>query len=210
MLPFQNREEAGKRLAQALEAYALPPDALVLALPRGGVAVAAPIAQHFKLSLDVFLVRKLGLPGHEEFAFGAIASGNTVYLNEETLQDLRLDPASIEQVLAKERLELARRERVYRIRPFPDCHGKTVILVDDGIATGATMKAGILALQKLKPSRLIVATPVAPRSAVGELQDLVDDLVILAPVRTFMAIGEFYENFDQLTDENVLNILSNI
>jgi len=207
MTVFADRQEAGEQLANALIPYHLPQNTLVLALPRGGVPVAAEIASKFQFPLEVFLVRKLGVPGHVEFAFGAVASGGVVYLNDDTIKMCGITPKQIHEVLVVETAELERRERVYRQHPFPDCRGRTLMLVDDGIATGATVTAGLLALRKLQPAKIILATPVAPRSTIEELKSLADTVVVLTSASNFMAIGQFYEDFGQLSDEDVLRYL---
>lgn len=208
MKRFADRSTAGKALAVAMEDRVLPKDAIVFALPRGGVPVAFEIAQHFHLSCEPFLVRKLGMPGYEEFAFGAIASGDTLYLNEDTIKNSGLSPERIQQVITKEKTELQRRERVYRQTRFPHCEGKVVIIVDDGIATGATMIVACRALKRLNPARIIIATPVAPSTTRSELEQEADEVVVLESARDFIAIGQFYENFNQLSDQEVLGYLS--
>src|SRR3954465_8514857 len=166
---FQDRTDAGRQLAAKLAAYAGQPDVLVLALPRGGVPVAYEVAEALGASLDVFLVRKLGVPGQEELAMGAIASGGVRVLNEEVIDALGIPGAVIDAVAADEQLELERRERAYRDgRPAPEVHGRTVILVDDGLATGSTMRAAVAALRQLQPARVVVAVPVAAPSTVEQ------------------------------------------
>ena len=175
---YTDRIHAGMVLAKHLSDYAHRTDAIVLALPRGGVPVAYEIAVALSLDLDVFIVRKLGVPGHEELAMGAIASGGISVLNEEIVRALRINPSSIDAVKQSEEIELARRELLYRgNRPFPQLLGKTIILVDDGIATGSTMKAAIQALKQQKPKKMIVAVPVAAQSTVDDIAHLVDVIV---------------------------------
>ncbi len=203
-----DREEAGRRLARALARYADRSDVVVLALPRGGVPVGDGIARALRVPLDVFMVRKLGVPGHEEYAMGAIATGGVMTLNDEVVQELRIPGPLIAQVAARERRELARRERAYRgERPFPSLNGQTVILVDDGLATGATMRAAVTALRHQTPRRIVVAVPVASRSACAELGALADDLVCLETPEPFGAVGAWYEDFSQVSDEEVRDLL---
>jgi putative phosphoribosyl transferase len=169
-LPYKNRSEASRELANALQPYANRPDVLVLALPRGGVPVAYQVAKTLNAPMDLMLVRKLGLPGHEELAMGAIATGGIRVLNAEFIQGLGISEAQIEQVTALELQELRRREQIYRDdRPIPEVQGRCVILIDDGLATGATMQAAIAALRQQKPSEIVVAIPVAPPNTVASL-----------------------------------------
>jgi putative phosphoribosyl transferase len=205
---FVNRTEAGRKLAKLLSGYADRDDVIVLGVPRGGVPVAFEISRALRVPLDVFLVRKLGAPGHEELAMGAIASGGIRILDRETIDALGVTDLDIEATTAREQKELQRRERAYRGgRPPLDVHGKTVIVVDDGIATGSSMRAGIKALRHMKPARIVVAVPVAPESTCGRLQKEVDELVCLDMPELFYAIGEFYEDFSQVTDEEVQGLL---
>lgn len=203
---MRDRREAGRRLAERLGRYRAQPDMLVLALPRGGVPVAAEVARELRAPLDLLLVRKLGTPGHEELAMGAIASGDTMALNEDLLA--RLPEGSLERALAKERPELTRRERTYRgDRPPPEVAGKTVILVDDGLATGATMRAAVSALAVRSPARVVVAVPVAPPETIAELEAEVDEVVCLATPEPFFGVGYWYEDFEQTSDEEVITVL---
>jgi predicted phosphoribosyltransferase len=205
---FRNRADAGRVLAGRLEAYANRPDVLVLALPRGGVPVAFEVARALHAPLDLFLVRKLGLPGHEELAMGAIASGGVRVLNEEVVRLLRVPPEVIDLVAADEQQELARREQAYRgDRPPLDVHGRTVILVDDGLATGSTMRAAVAALRRLGPSRIVVAVPVAAAETCAELATEVDDMVCVQTPEPFRAVGLWYQDFSQTTDEEVRALL---
>jgi putative phosphoribosyl transferase len=191
-----------------LRRYAGRPDVLVLALPRGGVPVAFEVAQALGAPLDVFLVRKLGLPGHEEFAIGAIASGGVRVLNEDTLREYGVSREQVEAVVQAEEQELERRERSYRgDRPFPDVAGRTVILIDDGLATGSTMRAAIAALRQERPTRIIVAVPTAPRETCEELRAIVDEMACLVTPEPFYAVGLWYEDFSQTTDEEVRELL---
>lgn len=206
---FRDRKEAGQQLAAHLRQYRNDPDAIVLGLPRGGVPVAYEVAQKLHLPLDVFLVRKLGAPFQEELAMGAIASGGVIYLNENVISDLGITQEDINEVIAEEESVLASRESRYRAdRPFPNLMGKKVILVDDGIATGATVKVAIKALKKSSPAKIIVAVPVAPKSTVPEIVPLVDEVVCPNPVSIFYGVGMFYENFSQTTDEEVCCLLA--
>jgi putative phosphoribosyl transferase len=207
---FRDRHDAGKRLARELKQYAGRPDVVVLALPRGGVPVAYEVARELGAPLDTFLVRKLGMPGHEELAIGAIASGGVRVLNEDVLRSVPLDEATIARVAAEEQRELERREREYRgDRPLPDVQGRTVILVDDGVATGSTMRAAAVAVKQQEPERLIVAVPVAAPETCDELRNEVDDVVCALTPEPFQAIGLWYEDFAQTTDEEVRELLAN-
>jgi predicted phosphoribosyltransferase len=206
---FRDRKEAGRLLAAKLAAYANRPDVLVLALPRGGVPVAYEVARALKAPLDVFIVRKLGVPGHEELAMGAVATGGVRVLNDAIVNALRIPESVIDRVAAKELQELARREHLYRgDRPAPDVRGRTVILVDDGLATGATMLAAIKALQQQKPARIVVAVPTAAPETCEELRAEVDHVVCAITPQPFHAVGLWYQDFSQTTDEEVRNLLS--
>lgn len=208
MARFRDRIEAGQVLAQRLAAYAHRPDVLVLALPRGGVPVAYEVARGLDVPLDVFLVRKLGLPGHEEFAIGAIASGGIRILNEDAVRAFGITKAEIEAITAEEQVELERRERRYRgTRPPPGVTGKTVILVDDGLATGATMRAAVAALRAQRPARIVVAVPTAAPETCAELAEEVDEIVCAMTPEPFYAVGLWYENFEQITDDEVRALL---
>jgi len=206
---FRDRTEAGRRLAAKLTAYANCPDVLVLALPRGGAPVAYEVAQALHAPLDVFLVRKLGLPGHEELAMGAIASGGTRVLNEEVVSQLNIYEEVIEAVAAEEQQELTRRERAYRgERPAPNVHDRTVILVDDGLATGSTMRAAVAALRRQNPARIIVAVPVGSPETCAELEREADEVVCARMPEPFYAVGLWYDDFTQTTDEEVHDLLA--
>ena len=208
MMIFANRAEAGRLLAERLKAYAHREDVTILGIPRGGVPVAFEIAETLGARLDVFVARKLGVPGQEELAFGAIASGGVHVLDTEIIEAIRISKTSIEEVSARERRELDRRERLYRGARAPlDLDGRTAILVDDGIATGSSLRAAILALRHLKPARLVVAAPVAPLATYQRLRQEVDDLVCVDTPKSFRAIGEFYEDFSQITDQEVADLL---
>lgn len=206
---YTDRYAAGKILATALNEYANRNDVIVLALPRGGVPVAFEIANALSAPLDVFIVRKLGVPGHEELAMGAIASGGIIVFNDEILQEIPISKSAIDRVINAERAELNRRETVYRgNRPEPNVTDKTVIIVDDGIATGATMRAGITALRKQQPAAIIMAIPVAAKSSCEELKPLVDRIVCpLQPIQ-FFAVGAWYETFNQTSDDEVFELLA--
>jgi predicted phosphoribosyltransferase len=207
-VPFRDRRDAGRRLAAKLTAYTDRPDVLVLALPRGGVPVAYEVAQALRAPLDVFLVRKLGVPGHEELAMGAIATGGVLVLNDEVVQGLRIPPHVIEAVAAQEQQELARRERLYRSdRPPPEVSGRTVILIDDGLATGATMRAAAAALRQQQPARLVIAVPIAAPSTCEELRDEADEIICAVTPEPFYAVGLWYEDFSPTTDEEVRDLL---
>jgi len=207
-IPLKDRTEGGRLLADKLAAYADRPDVIVLALPRGGVPVAFEIARALHAPLDVFLVRKLGVPGHEELAMGAIASGGVRVLNEYVVRELHITPEEIDRVARREGQELARRERVYRgKRPLPDVRGHTVILVDDGLATGSTMRAAVAALKQQQPGRIIVAVPIAAPATCDELRAEVDEVVCARTPEPFYAIGMWYDDFPQETDEEIRHLL---
>jgi putative phosphoribosyl transferase len=205
---FQNRFAAGRMLAAKLTAYANRQDVLVLALPRGGVPVAFAVAQALHAPLDIWLVRKLGVPGQEELAMGAIASGNVRVLNDMVVQSLHIPDQVIAAVTAAEQRELERRERIYRgNRPLPHVRGRTVILIDDGIATGATMRAAIAALRQLEPARIVVAVPVIPAATVDVLRAEADELIYVAAPERFFGVGFWYEDFSQATDDEIRDLL---
>jgi putative phosphoribosyl transferase len=206
---FRQRSEAGALLAEQLADQAGREDVIVLALPRGGVPVGFEVARRLKAPLDVLVVRKLGVPGHEELAMGAIAAGGIEYRDESVIASLQVPPARVAEVVRRERAELARREKAYRgDRPFPPLAGRTVIVVDDGIATGATMRAAVRALQTRRPAAIIVAAPVASESAIQALAPEVTAVVTLLIPEAFFAIGQFYEDFGQTTDQEVKDLLA--
>ncbi|WP_019499375.1 phosphoribosyltransferase [Pseudanabaena sp. PCC 6802] len=206
---FRDRTEAGRLLAPHLAMYANRPDAIVLALPRGGVPVAFEVAKALHVPLDICLVRKLGIPGHQELAMGAIAMHGIQVLNHSIIKKLGVDRATIERVTASEKQELARRDRLYRgDRPFPDLHGQTVILIDDGIATGATIRAAIQAIQASHPHQIVVATPVAPASTCKELNEVCDRVVCLMQPEPLYSISNWYDDFSQTTDAEVKYLLA--
>jgi predicted phosphoribosyltransferase len=206
---FLDRHDAGRRLAVELSDYADQNDLLVLALPRGGVPVAYEVARALHAPLDVFMVRKLGVPGYEELAMGAIATGGLRVLDEDLVRMLDLPREVIERVTAAETRELERREREYRgDRPPLDVRGRTVILIDDGLATGSTMRAAIAALKKEGAKRIVVAVPVAPPETCEALKAQVDDVVCAVTPEPFRAVGLWYRDFSQTTDEEVRDLLA--
>lgn len=206
---FRDRVDAGRALAAHLSAYAGRGDVLVLALPRGGVPVGYQVAQALGAPLDVYIVRKLGVPGHEELAMGAIASGGVRVLNQSVVQGLRIPPQVIDAVAARERTEMERREQEYRGgRPAPDVRGRTVIVVDDGLATGATMRAAAQALRQQGPARVVVAVPVAAEESCRELGSMVDEIVCSVTPEPFYGVGMWYEDFSQTTDAEVRDLLA--
>ncbi len=205
---FKDRSDAGQQLGKKLVAYAGKPDALVLALPRGGVPVAYEVARSLDLPLDVLIVRKLGAPGRSELAMGAIASGGAVVLNDDVIAALRVSENHLAGVVALEREELARREQAYRGgRPAPEVRGQIVILVDDGMATGATMRAAARALAQQEPARLIVAVPTGAPDTCAALATDVDEVVCLAMPDPYIAVGCWYEDFRQTSDDEVRTLL---
>jgi len=205
---FQNRIGAGRQLAAKLLPYAGREDVLVLGLPRGGVPVAFEIAMALDAPLDVFIVRKLGLPGHEEFGIGAIASGDVRVVDESVLRAYDVDPEALERITVRERLELERRERLYRDdRSFPAIENRVVILVDDGLATGSTMRAAIAALRKKGPSKIVIAVPVGARETCTAMAGLVDEVVCLEMPDPFYAVGLWYDDFEQTDDGEVHDLL---
>ena len=205
---FRDRSDAGKQLATKLQHYKDRPDVLVLALPRGGVPVAFEVAKALNTPLDIFLVRKLGVPGHEELAMGAIATGGVRVLNDETIDYLRIPDYVIDSITATELNELKRREVAYRgNRPAPDVKGKTVILVDDGLATGSTIRAAVQALRQQQPARIVVAVPVSAPESCDEYRIGVDEIVCVATPEPFFGVGLWYNDFSQTTDEEVHDLL---
>jgi putative phosphoribosyl transferase len=205
---FRDRHDAGRRLAEALGSYAHRDDVLVLALPRGGVPVGYEVARALGAPLDVMQVRKLGVPGHEELAMGAIASGGVRILSDDVVETLRIPDRVIATVAAAEEHELDRRERIYREgRPFPDVRGRIVILVDDGLATGSTMRAAAAALRAQGAGRLVAAVPVAPKETCDALRSLVDEVICAVTPEPFLAVGEWYDDFTQTSDADVRDLL---
>jgi putative phosphoribosyl transferase len=206
---FQDRRDAGRVLAARLAHYSNRPDVLVLGLPRGGVPVAFEVARELNVPMDVFVVRKLGLPGHEELAMGAIATGGTVVLNDDIVQQLGIADRLIEAVAEREARELERRERLYRdSRPAPDVRGKTVILVDDGLATGSTVRAAVQALRRQQPARIVVAVPVASQQTCAEFRSEVEEIVCAYTPEPFYAVGLWYRDFSPTTDQEVRDLLA--
>lgn len=208
ILPFRDRAEAGRLLASALSAYAGQPDLLVLALPRGGVPVAYEIARALAAPLDIFVVRKLGAPGNAELAMGAVAPGGVCILQEEIIAEMGLAADVVTAMAAQEEEVRRQSEALYRRNlPAHPIAGATVILVDDGVATGATMRAAIAALRRLQAKSIVVAAPVAPASTRRELQTLADQVVCLAVPDVFFTVGQWYLNFEQVTDEQMAAVL---
>jgi putative phosphoribosyl transferase len=207
-MAFQNRYVAGQWLASKLSEYANRPDVVVLALPRGGVPVAHEVAKELNAPMDVFIVRKLGVPGHEELAMGAIASGSVRLLNQNVVEMFGIPQDLIEMITEKEQRELERQEREYREgRPPLDVQGRTVILVDDGLATGASMHVAVAALKQKNPAHIVVAVPVASEETCSEFEGEVDQVVCALTPEEFWAVGEWYEDFSQVGDEEVRELL---
>ena len=206
--PFRDRREAGRVLASLLKTYAGRDDVVVLALPRGGVPVAYEVAAALGAPLDVFLVRKLGTPGHRELAMGAIASGGIRVLNDDVVRWYGIPESAIESVAREEAAELERRERAYRDgRPSPDLTNRSVILVDDGLATGSTMRAGAQAVRLYRPSRVVVAVPVGARQTCSEIAAVADEVICARMPEPFTAVGQWYLDFDQTDDDEVRELL---
>ena len=207
--PFRNRAEAGQMLAEKLAAYAHRPDVVVLALPRGGVPVAYEVAQTLDVPLDVFSVRKLGMPGYEELAIGAIAPGGVRVINERLVKGFGISETEIELVASREQRELQRRERLYRgSLPSLEVRGRTIILVDDGLATGATMRAAVAALKQKQPAQIVVAAPVASQSVCDEFEDVLGTPCVCALLpHPLGGVGQWYVDFTQTTDEEVRELL---
>lgn len=206
---FRDRRDAGKQLGKALMQFAEQPDLTVLGLPRGGVPVAYEIARTLNASLDVFVVRKLGVPTHEELAMGAIASGGTLIINRNIVDAFGIDESRLKQVVQRELIELTRREKAYRGEREPlVVKGHRVILVDDGLATGASMRAAIAALKKLRPARLIVAVPTGPRDVCRQIGGEVDEIVCMTQPEPYDSVGAWYSDFSQTDDEEVRELLS--
>ena len=207
-MTYRDRTEAGRYLAAQLAHYANRDDVLVLALPRGGVPVAYEVAKALRAPLDIFLVRKLGVPGHEELAMGAIATGGLRVLNDDAVEYLGIPGRVIDSVAANELRELERRERAYRgDRPEPEVRGKTVILVDDGLATGSTMRAAAAALRQQNPARIVVAVPVSAPQTCDEYRMGVDEIICAMTPEPFFGVGQWYRDFSQTTDEEVRDLL---
>ena len=206
---FENRAEAGRQLAEKLDKYSGREDVIVLGLPRGGVPVAYEVAKRLRAPLDVFIVRKLGVPGFEELAAGAIASGGVRVLNEDVIRAIPYADEAIEAVTVKETAELERREHIYREgRPPPELRDRIVILVDDGLATGATMRAAVKALRERGAAKIVVAVPVGPPDTCRELAQEADETVCLSMPAFFQAVGQYYEDFSQTSDDDVRELLA--
>jgi predicted phosphoribosyltransferase len=206
---FLDRPDAGRQLAERLTGYAGRSDVMVLGLPRGGVPVAHEVAQALDAPLDVFLVRKLGVPGHPELAMGAIAEGGVEVLSDELIREIGIPQKMVQQVAVRERIELDRRDALYRGgRALASVRGHVVILIDDGLATGATMQAAVTALRRLEPARIVVAVPVGASDTCARLARLADELVCLAMPEPFQAVGLWYEEFAQTTDDEVKQLLA--
>jgi predicted phosphoribosyltransferase len=207
-MQYRNRYEAGQRLALSLEAYEGRPDVTVLALPRGGVPVAYEVARALHVPLDIFVVRKLGLPWQPEFAMGAIASGGALWLDENLIARMGIPAAAVDRIIARERAELLRREHLYRgSRPPLDVRGRTIILVDDGLATGASVQVAVTALKKRRPASIIVASPVGSREACRALAAITDGCLCAAMPEPFHAVGLWYSDFSETTDDEVRALL---
>ena len=205
---FRNRTEAGQILASKLTKYLNQVNTIILALPRGGVPVGYEIGKELGLPVDIFVVRKLGVPGHEELAMGAIASGGVRHINRDVVDQLRIDSETIDVASRREQKEIERREQLYRgQRPPVDVRNKTVILVDDGLATGSTMRAAIAALRQHRPARIVVAVPAAAPQTCSEIADEVDEIICAATPEPFYAVGQWYQEFSQTTDEEVRELL---
>ena len=206
---FRDRADAGRQLLSKLGTYKGRPDVLVLGLPRGGIPVGYEVARGLGAPLDVFVVRKLGVPGQEELAMGAIASGGVRILNQDIVQAMAIPAHVIDSVTSTEVQELARRERLYRgDRPAPDVMGRTVILVDDGLATGATMRAAVAALRRMKPKRIVIAVPIAAVPTRREFAGEVDEIVCLHTPEPFFSVGFWYDDFSQTTDDQIRDLLA--
>ncbi len=206
---FADRADAGRQLAAGLAEYARQESTVVLALPRGGVPVGFEVATSLDAPLDVYVVRKLGVPGREELAMGALAGDGTCVVDEELVESLGVKPEELDAAVARESAEIARRERAYRdARPAPELTGKTVIVVDDGLATGATMRAAAIALRRHSPAKLVVAVPVAAPRTCASLAQEVDRVVCAFTPEPFHAVGLYYENFDQIGDDEVRRLLA--
>ena len=211
MIPFRDRRDAGRKLAKELLHYANRPDVLVLALPRGGVPVAYEVALALNAPLDIFIVRKLGLPGQEELAIGAIASGGIRVLNEEIIDNLNIPEEVIDHVAQRELQELQRRERIYRgDRPAPEIFDRIAILIDDGLATGASMRAAVAGVRAQNPKRIVVAVPTAARETCEAFESEVDEIVCAITPEPFVGVGWWYEDFSQTTDEGVRLFLEDV
>ncbi len=204
---FQDREQAGRLLAEKLAGFSYRPEVVVLGLPRGGVPVAFEVARRLQAVLDVFLVRKLGVPGHEELAMGAIATGGICFLNDNVIRSLGIAPEVVERAIARERHELEQREGAFRTGAPVELRNRVVILVDDGLATGASMRAAVMAARERHPDRVIVAAPVAARETYQEFKNLADEIVCVQTPAHFEGVGQWYDDFTQTSDEEVRLLL---
>jgi predicted phosphoribosyltransferase len=204
---FQDRAQAGRLLAEKLAGFSDRPEVAVLGLPRGGVPVAFEVARRLQAALDVFLVRKLGVPGQEELAMGAIATGDICFLNDNIIRSLGIAPEFVDQAIARERHELEQRERAFRAGPPVELRNRVVVLVDDGLATGASMRAAVMALRQRHPARVIVAAPVAARETYKDFKQLADEIVCVQTPAHFEGVGQWYEDFTQTSDEEVRRLL---
>ncbi|MFY9662930.1 MAG: phosphoribosyltransferase [Candidatus Cybelea sp.] len=205
---FADRADAGRQLAERLVDYADNPQAVVLALPRGGVPVGYEVAHRLHVPLDLYVVRKLGVPGHEELAMGALASDGTCVVDEELIAALGVEEAALEEVVRREIVELRRRESAYRDSPHPDLAGKIAIVVDDGLATGATMRAAATSLRERRPAAIVAGVPVAAPRTCANLRSVVDRVVCVATPEPFHAVGLYYKNFEQTSDDDVRRLLA--
>lgn len=209
MAIFKDRVDAGRKLAKELSEYANRSDVIILALPRGGVPVAFEVAKELNVKMDVFIVRKLGVPGNEELAMGAIASDNIRVLNEDVIRSFQIPQSVIDEVAVNELRELERRERLYRgNRPKPDISGSTVILIDDGLATGATMRAAAAAVKTKNPAKIVIAVPTAASDTCSAFENEVDKTICVATPEPFYGVGAWYEDFSQTTDKEVCELLN--
>ena len=204
---FQDRAQAGRLLAEKLAGFSNRPEVVVLGLPRGGVPVAFEVARRLQAALDVFMVRKLGVPGHEELAMGAIATGDICFLNDSVIRSLDISPEVVDQAIARERHELEEREREFRTSRPVELRDRVVVLVDDGLATGASMRAAVIAVRERHPARVIVATPVAARETYQDFTKLADEIVCVQTPLNFEGVGQWYEDFTQISHEEVLRLL---
>jgi putative phosphoribosyl transferase len=204
---FQNRAEAGRFLAQQLQPFAGQRDVVALGLPRGGIPVAFEVARKLRVPLHAFVVRKLGVPKHEELAMGAVASGGICVFNQSVIKTLGISQDSMDEVMARERRELERREQIFRTGAAPNLSGQTVILIDDGLATGATMRAAVMAVRSQRPARIVVATPVAADETCRLLEDEGTEVVCVQRLKHLDGVGQWYEDFSQTTDEEVWDLL---
>lgn len=208
-LPYQDRQDAGRSLAGLLADPTYRSNTLVLGLPRGGVPVAAAVASALEAPLDVFIVRKLGVPGHEELAMGAIASGGVIVVNDDVMRMLQLDPSAITRAAEREAVTIQRQERAFRgDEPAATVEGRQVILIDDGLATGATMRAAARAIRQQRPQRLVIAVPVGARTTCDAFRDEADQVLCAATPEPFQAVGLWYQDFSQTTDEEVRSLLA--